>query len=107
MLFNPFRRGESIESLEAGGEGRKGLEACGDTDTGDVVVLVCQESCSLFQSHVLDKVAWSLSCQILHLTIEMHTTDAHLVCHQFDRQFWIVHILVDDLHHTFHQVLVG
>ena len=107
MLLHIVTRRHAVELLEDGGEGGRITESAGVHHLGDVLVLVCQQVRRLFQSQVTDKVVRCLVRQLLHLTVEVYTTDSHLVGNHVHAKVGVVDILVDHVHHALQQLLVG
>ena len=70
-------------------------------------MLIAQEFGSLAQTGILDKVAWGLAGQFLHLAVQMHTTQSDLVGNKLHTQFGIRQVLVHHLHDAVHQSFVG
>ena len=49
---------------------------------------------------------WRLIGQLFHLAVQVHATDAHLLCNHVHTQVGIVDVFVDYLHHPLHQGIV-
>ena len=66
------------------------------------MVVHCSDSWRRYSS----VVRWRLIGQLLHLAVQVHATDAHLLCNQVHTQVGIVDVFVDYLHHPLHQGIV-
>ena len=62
--------------------------------------------CGLFQTDVTNEIVGRLTCQFLHLTMQMNTTDANLVSNTVDAEVGVADVFVDDLHDTVKQLFV-
>ena len=49
---------------------------------------------------------WRLIGQLLHLAVQVHATDAHLLGYHIDTQVGIADVLVNHLHHALHQCII-
>ena len=68
---------------------------------------IVEESCCLLHHYVAQEVVGRLVGKYLHLAIEVHTTQSHLLGNIVDAQVCIVHIGVDDFHNLLHQFVIG
>lgn len=67
---------------------------------------VGQQIGGLLEAHIADKLTGCLIGQLLHLAIEMHTTDAHLVGQLVDIEILVGQVVVDDMHHSLQQFII-
>ena len=107
MLLHVVAGRHAIEALEDGGEGGGVREAAGIHHLGDVHALVSQQAGCFLQADVTDEVVRCLSCQFLHLPMQVNAADAHLVGYHIDTEVGVVQILIDAVHDTVEEFLVG
>ncbi len=107
LCIHIFAGGHAVELLEDGGEGGGVVETAGIHDFGDVHVLHRQQLGSLLQTDVADEVMGCLTCQLLHLAMQVDTRDAYLLGYAVDAEVGVADVLVDDLHDSIEQLVVG
>ena len=61
----------------------------------------------MFQADVADNLVGGLAREFLHLAMQVHAADAHLVGQAVDTERRVRDVLVDDGHHALEQFLVG
>ena len=88
------------------GEVGKVGEANGIGHLGNIDFLLTQQSGCLLQADVADKLAGRDTRHFLHLTVQLGSTDAHLLGKHVDIEVAVGEVFVDHLHDTLHEQLV-
>ena len=92
--------------LEHGGEMGLVIESHSVGHLCDIDLLLTDETGSLLQSEVTDEVAGRDTCDLLHLAVQLGTTDTHLLGELLHVEIGILDVLVDTFHDTIHQHIV-
>ena len=79
MLFDIFRRRDAEMLLEHRREGADIGETNGIGHLRDILLLLGQQTGRLLHPQVLNEVADGQSGELLHLSVQMGTADAHLL----------------------------
>ena len=62
--------------------------------------------CGLFKTNVTNEIVGRLTCQLLHLSMQVNTADANLICNTVNAKVGVADVFVDDLHDTIKQLFV-
>ena len=107
MLLHVIAGRHAVVFTEDGGEGGAVGETAGVHHLGDVHTLLGEELGSLLQADATDEVVGCLTCEFLHLTMEVDATDADLVGDHVDIEVGVRKVLTDALHDLLKQFIVG
>ena len=92
-ILHVFSRRTAVEILEHGAEACRIGETADVHHVGDALLAILQQLGCLLQSNVADEAVWSLVGQLLHLAMQVHSADAHLLGYHIDTQVGIADVL--------------
>ena len=105
-ILHVFSRRTAVEILEHGAEACRIGETADVHYVGDALLAILQQLGCLLQSDVADEAVRSLVGQLLHLAMQVHSADAHLLGYHVYTQVGIADVLVNHLHHALHQCII-
>ena len=98
-------RRRAIKVLEHGAEAGWVGETAAKHDVCYRLVRVGQQLFGILQTGIADEGMWCLVGQLLHSAVQMHTTQSYFAGNHIHTQVLIIHIIIDYLHHLFHQLV--
>ena len=66
---------------------------------------MAQQLFGILQTGIADEGMWRLVGQLLHSAVQMHTAQSYLAGNHIHTQVLIIHVIIDYLHHLFHQLV--
>ena len=105
VCLHIIARRRAIKVLEHGAEAGWVGETAAKHDVCYRLVRVGQQLFGILQTGIADEGMWCLVGQLLHSAVQMHTAQSYFAGNHIHTQVLIIHVIIDYLHHLFHQLV--